>query len=484
MTDSATSEQLHDLAAVLRAHPAVADATVVPGAADRTPDVWLVPDPDAAALLHRSAVLEAAGRLDALGWHEPCDELRVAGLNRSETEFLYREIFTENAYVRHGITLPPGAVVVDAGANIGMFTLYVALHSPGARVIAVEPMAELADAVAVNAELYGADVTVLRCGLGRAEAAAEFTYYPNNSVMSGGLADAEEDLAVLRGYLLTGDGAEPGAQLDRLAADRMTAQRRHLPVTTLTKVAAEHELTRIDLLKIDVEKAEAEVLEGIGDTLWPRIDQIVMEVHDVNGRLAAILATLRAKGFTVTHEQDARLALTPCHSVYAYRPQATAQAPVADTPGPADRGPTLQVLERELRELIAQHAPLDTPPRRFGVVSDLDQVVARSAAPATRPVLADTARTAILAEIWSGLFGPEAVRQDADFFDLGGDSLTAVRLLAQIEQRLGEEALAPDLIFTDSTFGALAAAIEATAPSGTAAGDDEHRPVVNADHSP
>lgn len=466
MTDSIAtdSEEARAVATALRKHPAVLDAAVHPGPGDEGPVAWLVPDPEEAAVLHRAVAVEAEGRLGPLGWHEPSDGLRVAGVNRSETDFLYREIFAENAYFQHGIALPPGAVVVDVGANIGMFTLSAAMRSPGARIIACEPVGELADAVAVNAELHGADVAVLRCGLGRAETDTEFTYYPHNSVMSGSFAEAEEDLAVLRGYMLTGDGAEDGAQLDRLVADRLSGERRRVPVTTLSRIAADQELKRIDLLKIDVEKAEEEVLAGIGAELWPRIDRVVLEVHDVDGRLQALVGLLRAKGFTVTHEQDPRLALTPCHNVYAHRP-GTKAADAGAVPAPGRT--TLRVLERELRDILTRYAPSAGHPERFALTPDLARVPAAGTGQAGRPDASATRRTDVLAGIWAGLFGADSIRQDADFFDLGGDSLTAVRLLTQVEEELGEEALTPDLIFTDSTFGALAAAIEASAPSGT-----------------
>lgn len=469
------SDRTRVMARLLCTHPAVTEATVTAGADGRESVAWLVPDRSHAPLLHRAAALEAAGRLGMLGWHEPADGLRVAGVNRGETDFLYREIFTENAYFKHGITLPPGAVVVDAGANIGMFTLDVARRSPGARVIAVEPVEELAEAATVNAELHGVDATVLRCGLGRAESEIRFTYYPHNSVMSGGFAQVDEDSDVLRRHLLTGEGAEEGAQLDRLVTDRMTAVRRRVPTTTLTRVAADHGLTRIDLLKIDVEKAEMDVLEGIDAALWPRIDRIVMEVHDIDDRLAAVLGTLSAQGFSVTHEQDPRLALTPCHHVYAHRPEATAHdtCPSRVAATSVGHGPNLRTLERELRELLTRADPSAEVPGRFVVVPGLDEVTVQSPAPDAVPRA--TCRTAHLAEIWAGIFGPEAVRPDADFFDLGGDSLAAVRLLAHVERRLGEDALTPDLIFTDSTFGALAAAIEASAPPRASAATGAQR---------
>ena len=125
----------HERAAeLLTSHPAVAKARVS-GATELT--AYLIPDEREAPLLHRSGLLQARGRLAGLSWHEPSVDLRLAQVNRSETDFLYREIFVDNAYFRHGIALPEDAVVVDVGANIGMFTLAAAAHSARIRIVAV-----------------------------------------------------------------------------------------------------------------------------------------------------------------------------------------------------------------------------------------------------------------------------------------------------------------------------------------------------------
>jgi FkbM family methyltransferase len=292
-----------------------------------------------AEFVSRACQLVAAGLPAGLSLHAAAGELLVAQLNRTETDFLYRELFSGNAYFRHGIGLPAHPVVIDAGANIGMFSLQVAQRYPGARIIALEPLAELAQAASVNAVLHDADVTVLNLGLGRSADEVMFSYYPNNTLMSGIYGDAAADRGVLRSYLRTAPDAPLGAQFDRLVGDRMRVEPRRARLTTLTEVVAEHKIDRIDLLKIDVEKAEADVLAGIDQATWARIDQIVIEVHDLDGRLRTVMDQLTAAGFSVAHEQDLRLALTPCHNVYARRASARPPVrPAADADhGRADR---------------------------------------------------------------------------------------------------------------------------------------------------
>lgn len=336
-----------------------------------------------------------------------------------------------------------------------MVTLFTAARSRGARIVAIEPVAELAHAVEVNAELHHVDATVLNCALGSSDADAEIIFYPGNTVMSGLHADSDEDQEVLRNYLLTGEGTEENRQLDAMIADRMIGERRTCPVLTLSQVVDRERLDRIDLLKIDVEKAESEVLAGIDSATWDIIDQIVVEVHDLHGRLGQVLGLLAERGFVVASDRDPRLELTPCHTVYGHRHRPNRRP---SPPPPAPRWPTRQALTAELRAHLAAHRPLLPAPDTFVFVSALDDTL--DGAPPVRE-LGGGAGTLVLAEIWAKIFGESAVRNDADFFDLGGDSLTGVRLLTQIESRLGNDVLAPDTVFTASRFADLAAAVEA-----------------------
>ena len=65
--------------------------------------------------------------------------LEIAHLNSYETAYLYREIFEDQTYLRHGIQLRDDAVVLDIGANIGLFSLFVTSRCSRASIYAFEP---------------------------------------------------------------------------------------------------------------------------------------------------------------------------------------------------------------------------------------------------------------------------------------------------------------------------------------------------------
>jgi hypothetical protein len=41
-------------------------------------------------------------------------------------QFLYDEQYSERCYLQHGVSLAPGATVIDVGANFGMFSMFAA----------------------------------------------------------------------------------------------------------------------------------------------------------------------------------------------------------------------------------------------------------------------------------------------------------------------------------------------------------------------
>jgi len=209
----------------------------------------------------------------------------------AEIGFIHDEIFRENCYLRDGITLDAAAVVVDAGANVGLFSLYVKARYPRARVLAIEPMPATYAALEANLGRHGClGVTPLRAALGaRAEGEVTFTYYEDLPGNSTRYPDLKADV-----------GRLPGTAAEREYRERLfaTAHEVRMPVEPLSDVLARTGFTdAVDLLKIDVEGAEADVLAGIADADWPRIRQVVLETQHDGARIRDLLAS---RGFTVT----------------------------------------------------------------------------------------------------------------------------------------------------------------------------------------
>jgi hypothetical protein len=89
---------------------------------------------------------------------------------------------------------------------------------------------------------------------------------------------------------------------------------------TLSEVIAEYGVGRIDLLKVDVEKAELDVLNGIAGEDWPKIQQVVVEVHDLDHRVETIKRLLTAAGLrSISVDQPPTLKDTNIFTIFATR---------------------------------------------------------------------------------------------------------------------------------------------------------------------
>src|SRR5262249_4228464 len=138
--------------------------------------------------------------------------------------------------------------------------------------------------------------------------------------------DAAADHETLKRYLCQqlaetgGDLSE--SELDELVDNRLQSQSFVCPLRTLSQVIRETGVLRIDLLKVDVEKAELDVLLGLDEEDWPKVQQIVPEVHDLDGRLRRLVDLLEGHGFVVACEQDDALTGLHLYNLYARRPDA------------------------------------------------------------------------------------------------------------------------------------------------------------------
>jgi FkbM family methyltransferase len=246
--------------------------------------------------------------------------------HKYETDFLYREIFVHRIYAKNGITLPPNACVVDVGGNIGMFSLFVKLECPTARVYLFEPARELFALAQRNLARFGDTVRLFPVGVGDSDKSIEFTYYPEYSILSGFYAEPEKDRELLeagaRNQLEAAvKNRVPVTQkmVDALVGKKLDgAERYTVPVTSLSSFFAREGIGTVDLLKIDAERCEIEIFAGLAPADYGRIRQIVAEAHD-RATAAELEGLLSSHGFAVTVEQESQFDDSEIMNLYARR---------------------------------------------------------------------------------------------------------------------------------------------------------------------
>lgn len=253
----------------------------------------------------------------------------VWALNAFDAALLHHQIFEAGAYAP--VRVDDGACVFDVGANIGLFSLWLSARHSGLKLFAFEPIPEVFAALEKNAPPA---TKLFACGLSSKRGEATFAYDPFVSSTAtmhpaalkatmeriGPAAWAE---AVAADLAKAGLGPSMGGAVARVAvgaldvARKLTAKTVTCPLRTISDVIAEHHVDRIDLLKVDVEGAEADVLAGITDADWPKIRQVAIEATDAD----AIARVLRERGFTVEIAQEdwATFRLLGLHNVCGRR---------------------------------------------------------------------------------------------------------------------------------------------------------------------
>ena len=195
--------------------------------------------------------------------HEPGDKPIV----------LFREIFLDHCYTRGGFYRPRVYdVVLDIGANIGMFTLWLQSQARGIHVHCYEPARETRERLKRNlaanhVERFGRvhPVAVTNVcsmvSLKRAESSGETSLFPHATTLHG--------------------------------ADELVS------TITLAEAVALTGAASIDFLKIDVEGSEIEIVEGADAETWGKIERVAIEYHDLvrPGCRERVTRVLERQGF-------------------------------------------------------------------------------------------------------------------------------------------------------------------------------------------
>lgn len=465
--------ELGEVESVLIGHEAVGEAVVLArddGPGEKRLVAYIVPEPKNAATVIRFLHLEREGVLKAHQTYELPNGMLVAHLNKNETAYLYEDIFEQETYLKHGISLKDGSCIFDIGANIGFFSLFWHRKVNNANIYAFEPIPPVFEILKTNMDLYGIDAKLFNCGLSDSKKEDTFVYYPNLSLMSGRFVDDIDEREVVKTFerarLNTGANhitANYEKLLDEVLEERMMSRSYVCPLKTISDVIDECKIEKIDLLKIDAEKSELEILSGIREGDWKKIEQIIVEVHDIDHRVQVVTELLKDRGYRTTVEQDSLLEDTNLYNIYATRRNRAYKM----APETRNSWNHPNALIRELKHVSKQRLPRYMVPSAFVLLDTIPLTpngkIDRKALPKPEDNLTKANKEIVaprnqiekkLSDIWSQVLNIEQLSIFDNFFELGGDSILSIQVVIQCK-RHGIH-LSPQDIFQHQTIAELA----------------------------
>ncbi|MFJ9566965.1 amino acid adenylation domain-containing protein [Streptomyces fuscichromogenes] len=460
-----------EVGAVLRHHPKVHDAAVV-GVPDGSDGMRLV-----AYVAAKRAHSPLVGGLSRI---ELPNGQAVATPSPDEALFLYRQIFDEDEYARFGLRIGDGAVIVDVGANIGLFSLWAAGQADDVRVVAVEPNPDTLPYLKANLELNAVAADIVPMAVTDRSGTATLTSFPQLSYLSGLGTDREAAAAdLLESHFRTtaatgGPGQE--AELALLHQDterRLAATLHQVETTDLSGIFDRFALDRVDLLKINTEGAELDVLRGLRPEHWHRVRQVCLEVERASSVGPEIRKILTDAGFSV-HEIDDWNVDAAADVTYVYADREPAEPGEGRAVPDVRRGAGL-LTAREIRRHAAAHLPSAMQPSQVVFVEELPRLpngkVAKLQLPPPPALPVPTAADATagveerLRDLWREVLSVDAVADDDDFLSLGGHSLLALRVTARARTVVGTDTTA-NTCLKAPTFAAWLAEVLRGAPAG------------------
>ncbi len=257
-------------------------------------------------------------------------------LDKFTAKWVVEEVFIENIYLLHGISIKDGDIVFDVGANMGFFSYHASRQANDLQIYTFEPVPALFEVLEANLVNLPQHIWNYNIGLSDESGIADLHYMPHSSgnssfnrinvdLMLETTVKNWDELHVIKPKEFPKIPKFLRKFILRPYLKRFYSKGIDIPcrLRTLSDIIAENNIERINLLKIDAENHERQVLQGIIDEDWNKIQQIVMEIHtnpdgcaNLNIELTDLLTM---KGFTCVQGKKSADTLMGVYMLYARR---------------------------------------------------------------------------------------------------------------------------------------------------------------------
>jgi FkbM family methyltransferase len=214
-------------------------------------------------------------------------DLSVIDPHERDTRYIYDEVFINQIYYHPDMRMPRFPMVIDVGANIGLYSIWAARrYQPKAIYCYEASPLTYAYLVEDTAQLIDPEVTKVHTVNRAIASAVGQPLLLHQSPLVSGIST-----------LLAPDRI---GWVASLARSNELVQHDVVSTTVSAEIAA-HGLTVVDMLKIDVEGYFLEVLKGVSEADYARIQNIVIEVdyyEEVGVEPKDVAAILAKRGFT------------------------------------------------------------------------------------------------------------------------------------------------------------------------------------------
>ena len=199
------------------------------------------------------------------------------------THHTLREIWWNKDYERDYVKVEPNDVVVDVGANVGVFSAY-ALSSSPSHVYCIEPMP--------NAFKY------LKYNMSE---------FPNTTLINKAISKDGEDAVFIDSEVSLINSSKEVADNfgEYMAINGEKKNWKEVNVSTITfnDFISQYKIDKIDFLKVDCEGGELDLFKTIDkDFLTNNIKKIALEYHSKE-IFEFLIETLVGCGFTIEHTE-------------------------------------------------------------------------------------------------------------------------------------------------------------------------------------